>query len=239
VWPGPGTVHLWLAPLDLPAGALGRLATTLSADERARAERFVFPDDRSRFVAGRGFLRDVLARYVGVPPGEVAFVYGPRGKPALAGPPGSDSPRFNLAHSGGLALCAVSGSGEVGVDLEEIRPLADAQAVARLVFTEGEQDELARSPAGQREALFFNGWTRKEAFVKAGGDGLSRPLTGILVGLAASAPGEVRRVAGAALSPAERRRWRIRTLVPAAGFVAALASGPLRRLTLWHWLPEG
>jgi 4'-phosphopantetheinyl transferase len=221
----------------VPAHLLSQLTGTLSPDERTRAERFVFPRDRSRFAAGRGILRDILGRYLDGEPRTVGFRYGPRGKPSLDVPPGSARLHFNLAHSGGLAVCALSTDGEVGVDLEAFRPLDDASAMARLVFTAAEQAELSSCPPGQRAALFLNGWTRKEAFVKAVGDGLSRTLTGIEVGLTAGPPGEARPVGGPALTPAERRHWRVRRLIPASGFVAAVAGGSLCRLSYWRWPP--
>src|SRR5437879_4078669 len=141
-WPSPTAfppltgmdVHLWAAPLDLPAASLAAFASTLSPDEQARAARFHFDRDRGRFISGRGFLRAVLGRYLQTDPSQLKFAYSPRGKPTLAAPPGNEL-HFNLAHSDGLALVAVTRVCPVGVDVERIRPLRDAEGIIERFFS--------------------------------------------------------------------------------------------------------
>ena len=124
--PSPGTVDVWSASLEPPAPLDAHLPGYLSPDERERAERFVFARDRDRFVAGRAFLRLLLAQYLGCEPRALRFRYGPHGKPALADE--RSDLRFNLAHSGTLAVCALARGSELGVDVERLRPIGDAEA---------------------------------------------------------------------------------------------------------------
>jgi 4'-phosphopantetheinyl transferase len=225
-----GEVHLWRFRLDAPADRLDALAETLSADERARADRFAFDVHRLRFVAARGRLREVLGRYLGAPPASLRFAYGPHGKPELRDAPGL---RFNLSHSGSAALLAVSPDRPVGVDLEEARPLADFESLADRVFSPRERRALDALPPSGRLAAFYLGWTRKEAYLKALGDGLARPLDRFSVSLS---PGEPARLLDAFGDPEEPARWSLLDVTPWPGFAACLAApGPLaapRRSTL-------
>ncbi len=208
-------VHVWRVDLDgVPEGAV---ASSLSADERERAGRFRFERDRRRFVVARGVLRRLLGRYLDREPARVRFGYGPRGKPFVAAGGGL---RFNLSHSAGLALLAFGWRREVGVDVERVRPVPEAEDIARRYFSRWEEAELRRLPAGERQAAFFRCWTRKEAFVKATGDGLSRPLDGFDVTLAPGEPARLLRLAG---EPAAGHRFWIEDVSPGRGFAAALA----------------
>ena len=155
-------VHVWSLSLDLPEAELRRLGSVISAEEAARAERFVHTPDRQRYVAAHGLLRSVLAGYLGTSPEAVAFRSNSDGKPRLAQP---ERLRFNLSHSGLLGLLAVSANREVGVDIEEIRDVGDMEDLAKTCFSPVEQAALAAVPAGQRRWAFFAGWTRKEAFL--------------------------------------------------------------------------
>jgi 4'-phosphopantetheinyl transferase len=208
-------VHVWDADLDRVRE--DALAASLSNDERERGRCFHFERDRRRFVAARGLLRFLLGRYLDVHPAGVRFGYGPGGKPYLAS---ADGLRFNVSHSGGLALLAFAWCREVGVDVERVRPVPEAEDIARRYFSPFEEAELRRLPEGERTAAFFRCWTRKEAFVKATGDGLSRPLDGFDVTMAPGEPARLLRVAG---EPEVARGFWIEDVSPGRGFTAAVA----------------
>jgi 4'-phosphopantetheinyl transferase len=222
-------VHLLCAPLDTTPVQYGRLEQSLSPDELERAGRFRFPKDRAHFVAAHGALRHILAGYLECRPAELRFSYGASGKPALAPGWGADTLRFNLSHSHGLALCAVALSREVGVDLEFVRPLLGDSAIPERFFSPAEVLALRALPAESQPEAFFNCWTRKEAYIKARGEGLSIPLDSFEVSLA---PGEP----AALVKAPDRSRWSLRALVPAPGYVAAVvAEGDDWRLRLFNW----
>ena len=186
----------------------------LSPDERERADRFVFARDRDRFVAGRAFLRLLLAQYLGCEPRALRFRYGPNGKPALADE--RSDLHFNLAHSGALAVCALARGSELGVDLERLRPIRDAEGVVRSAFSPREVARLESLPETARLRAFYEGWTRKEAFLKALGHGLARPLDSFDVTLGPGEPPRLLRTLGrpgggrALLPPRPRARGRLR-----------------------------
>ncbi len=139
-------VHLWRVSLDQPAEQVQSLAELLSADERDRASRFHFEQDRERFVVGRGVLRAILGSYLGIPASQVQFSYGPQGKPALADTSGQWSFSFNLAHAGDLALYAVTLNRELGVDVEHIHTIPDATRITEHFFAAQERDALDGAP---------------------------------------------------------------------------------------------
>jgi 4'-phosphopantetheinyl transferase len=212
-------VHVWLLRLDLPRGLLARLRDSLSAEERGRADRFAFPRDGARYTAAHGLVRHLLAGYLGVPAGEVAFGYGRRGKPHL-GPGAGQRLRFNLSHAGGLALCAATLDREVGVDLERVRGDRDHAGIAGRFFTPGERQALQALPAAHHRQAFYDCWTRKEAYVKARGDGLAMRPDSFEVSLAPDAPATL---LWSAAGVSEPRRWRLLGFAPCPGFAAALA----------------
>ncbi len=233
----PAEVHAWRAWLDLPPEELACLAASLSKDERERARRFRLERHRQRFVAAHGALRAILALYLGCPAAAVRFDLGPRGKPLLLDPAGAVDLRFNMAHSEDLALCVVARNAEVGVDVEAIRPVTDADKIAARHFSPREQAVLRKLPAGERQEAFFLGWTRKEAYLKALGDGLARPLSGFSVALRPGEPAQLLDVEG---QPQEAARWSIVTLHPAPGYVAAMTvEGKPRGIAQWTWVPGG
>jgi 4'-phosphopantetheinyl transferase len=205
---------VWLADLDDAASVEGA-GEVLSEDERARAQRFVFDVHRRRFIAARAWLRHCLAERLGRQAASLRFEYGPVGKPALAG---ADRLRFNLSHSGRYALLAVTEGAEVGVDIEHVRPLSDMEALAERVFSAAERAALAAVPADRRAEAFFAGWTRKEAYIKARGEGIAL-LGAIEVVLS---PGEAPRLVRVADRPDEPERWSIEALSPVQGFAAAV-----------------
>ena len=214
---GAGRVHVFRADLDRAEPILDRLEPLLSEDEIARADRFVLPEVRKRFVAGRGLLRVLLAGHLGTDPSALAFCYGPHGKPALEGPPHRLS--FNLSHSAHMVVCAVSRSGELGIDVERLRPAVKYEAIARRFFSPHETAALLALPPASRPRAFFACWTRKEAYIKAKGGGLTIPLSSFDVSLAPGEPVALLRAA----DPDETRRWVLHELDPSPGFVAALA----------------
>jgi 4'-phosphopantetheinyl transferase len=214
--PAVGKVHVFSVPLDVPAQRLQDLAHWLSDDEWQRARRFLLDRDRRRFLAGRGMLREILGALLDVHPANLVFAYGEFGKPRIAAPAGAHSLHFNMAHSDSLAVCATA-SHELGVDLERVRAMDEAEQIASRFFSTREAERLAALPAEQRLEAFFNCWTRKEAYLKAIGRGLDDGLDRIEVSLA---PGEAAELLGL---PDDRRPWRLQALAPAKEFVGAVA----------------
>jgi len=209
--PEPG-VDLWLVTLrpDEPLEA-GELAS-LSVDERERHGRFHFARDARAFARRRAALRRLVAGRVGVEAGDVQFRCSERGRPSVAAP----GPELNTSHSEGLALIAMSEGRRVGVDLERLRPVPGAASVARHYFAPQEEEALAAVSPGGRSEAFLRCWTRKEAYIKAVGDGLSMPLASFEVSVTGGRSLLVRP------NPDDRRAWRLRDLPLPAGWVGAL-----------------
>lgn len=228
-------VHVWRASLGQPVERVRQLARTLSYDEMMRAERFRFERDKRRFIVGRGVLRTILGRYLDVEPRQLQFRYGERGKPYLLDGFGGYALRFNLAHSHELALYAFTCGRKIGIDLECIRPLSNAEEIAARFFSARENAVLRVLPESQELEAFYNCWTRKEAYLKATGDGLAQPLDQFDVSLAPGDPARLLHVEG---EPLETDRWSLQSLVPGFGYVAAIAvEGRGWCLTYWQW-PE-
>jgi 4'-phosphopantetheinyl transferase len=224
---------VWLASLDLGAEAVERLARLLSDEDQERAARFHFRRDAIRFVVSRAALRMILGECLGVEPREVGFSYDPRGKPELAVPFDRAGLRFNVSHSASLGLYAVTGQRRVGVDIERLRALPDLEAIAERTFSLHERQALRQLPPAQRHEGFFNCWTRKEAYVKAIGEGLSHPLERFTVSLAPGASARLEHVEG---DPGEAGRWTLEALAPDPGYAAAIAiEGQPSRLICLTW----
>ena len=229
---GPDECHVWRVPLDAPAQDVERLRSLLSAEERARAARFVFEADRRRFVVAHGGLREILAGYVGVAPASLTFASGPSGKPAVVEP--RTGLRFNLSDSRGLALVAVTRGREVGVDVEAVRAAEDLDDLGASCFSPTERRALAAVPEASRLEAFFDGWTRKEAFVKMLGDGLSRPLDSFDVTLTPGEPARILRVEGGRAGD-----WSLRSIEVGPGHRGALAiEGPATEIRVRDWVVE-
>lgn len=232
---GSDEVHVWCAALDLEASSVRNLQRTLSADERARAERFYFCKDRERFIVARGLLRVILGCYLDMEPGQLRFCYRPHGKPTLAKGSGMGELRFNLSHSHGFALYAIARGREVGVDLERLRPHLEDEQIAERFFSPREIAALRALPPNMRLEAFFNCWTRKEAFIKARGEGLTLPLDQFDVSLAPGEPAAFLSING---DRQEASRWLLQGLAPGPSYVAALAvEGHDLRIKCWQW-PE-
>ena len=228
-------VHVWGARLDAPREVVRRLHLTLAPDERERAGRFHFQRDRDHFIVARGLLRAVLGEYLNVGPELLRFEYGAQGKPSLAAVQNQGGLRFNLSHSDGVALFAVARGREVGVDVERVSARVSCDEVAGRFFSPREVAALRALPPLQREAAFFDCWARKEAYIKARGEGLSLPLDAFDVSFA---PGEPAALLANRLDPAEVSRWTLRGLASWPGFAAAVAvEGRGWRLKCWR-LPE-
>ncbi|WP_428378007.1 4'-phosphopantetheinyl transferase family protein [Lichenicoccus sp.] len=212
------TVRLWRWDLDVPPGRLALFRSCLSEDERARAERRVTPLLRNRALAARGGLRQALGRHLGVPAAGLRFTSGPFGKPLLAG--AGAALHFNLSHSGGLALLGVSEQGRIGVDVEQAAALP-SELLATLAPAEAAL--IAATAAADQAAAFFDCWTRKEAFVKATGLGLSLPFDSFDV---VSQPGFVQLLAPApdAVRPGGSRVWRTCGIGPTNSCFAAISA---------------
>jgi 4'-phosphopantetheinyl transferase len=231
----PDDVHVWCAGLDVEPDTSARLYATLTPDERNRSARFHFERDRQHFTVAHGALRELLGRYLQTRPGRIRFVYNPFGKPDLS-PEFGNRLTFNLSHSAGLALIAITTASNVGVDLEYIRAQPDYADIARRFFSAAEIDYLTGVPRHLYAEAFFSCWTKKEAYLKACGEGLAIPLNSFSVPLAtdpAQAPVDLC-VASNDIAPA--RRWSLYTLRPAPGYAGALAiEGSGWRLSQWQW----
>ena len=221
-------VHVWRLRLEPARAALGTLAGTLSADEHRRAGAFACARDRDRFVARRGLLRLLLARYVDCAPADLAFAYGPHGKPELAVPSGDPPVTVSWSHSSGLGLYALARGRRVGVDVEARRDLPEAGGVADLCFSPRERSALAARPRGDLTAAVLRGWTVKEAYVKAVGAGLSRPLDSVEVG--SHGPPALLAIDG---DPALAAGWSVHRLAPDAGYVAAVVVEGHEHVVRW------
>lgn len=210
------TVDLWQWRLDDPD------PHHLSRDEHARAARFVFDRDRIRYLAGRARLRCILGRYLGLPPEKIVFDYGPYGRPSVRGIV------FNLSHTGDLALLAVTRDVALGVDIETVREID--MGVADAHFSPSEIEALHALPTVQRTAAFYRCWTRKEAYLKAKGTGLSTALASFTVSLGPDDPARLLFCASG-----EEGEWTLHDLAPASEIVGALAlRAGGRAVTLVH-----
>jgi 4'-phosphopantetheinyl transferase len=258
-------VHSWCASLDVPPETSARLYATLTPDERARSARFQFERDQRRFIVARGVLRDLLGRYLQTRPGQISFVYNAFGKPDL-GPEFANRLKFNLSHSGpparlprwgprsgpparlprwgprsgprsaGFALIAIATASDVGVDLEYIRAESDYAEIARRFFSAAEVDDLIALPSPLYAEAFFSCWTKKEAYLKACGEGLAIPLNSFSVPLTTDPAQTPEDLYVASKDSVPARRWSLYTLRPAPGYAGALAvEGTGWRLRQWQW----
>ena len=226
-------VHVWIAFLDRRQSELSFFQSILAQDEISRADRFHFQKDRERFVAGRGILRMILSSYVGVAPGEILFTYGNHGKPWLSRQDGRAGVQFNLAHSDGTAIYAITLNGAVGVDIESIKYQIPFKDIAEHFFSAAEQTALRGLPQEMQRIAFYKCWTRKEAFIKALGDGLTCPLADFDVSLV---PGQPARLLNVGWAPEEASRWCIKDIDAVPGFSAAMVfSGSQCRMHVSQW----
>jgi 4'-phosphopantetheinyl transferase len=212
-------VHLWRADLDAIRGEESHWRELLSLDESRRADRFHFDRDRQRFSAARAVLRKILAAYLAEDSKSLNFCYSKKEKPSLGQPYSASGITFNISHSGGIALFAISRGRDVGVDLEQIKGDIEVEAIGRRFFSAHEQSQLFALPAERQVEGFFRCWTRKESYIKATGDGLSLPLSQFDVSLAVGATDAL-----VATRPdaGEAERWLLTDVSTELGYAAAL-----------------
>ena len=223
-------IHVWRARLDCHESLLPQFEATLSSDETSRAERFHFSTHRNGYVIGRGILRELLARYLGGSPAELEFRYGPWGKPCLRLENPSQSVQFNVSHSQGWALLAFAVGRSLGVDVEFVRADVAAEEIAERYFSAREIAELRALPQAMLAEGFFLCWTRKEAYIKARGEGLQIPLDSFHVSLTPGGP--------ELLEGPDSSQWDVHSLSPGPRYVGALvAEGSDWQLSCWDWKP--
>lgn len=226
---GENEVHLWLAAVPDCLGQLPALRALLDASEQGRADRFHFQHDRERHVVSHGILRTLLARYLGTE--RFTFTTNPHGKPSLQPP--HDAVQFNVSHSRDLALFGFTRAGAIGVDVEWIRPDFATIEIARRFFAPDETARLEGLAPSERASGFFNCWSRKEAYIKARGFGLSLGLHTFAVTLTPGEPAALARVDGDSHAP---NRWTMLDLEAGPDYRAAAAfefrDAPVRH---FHW----
>ena len=224
-------VHLWQIELKAAPTQLAQMAASLSQDERQRANRFVKAGDKERFIIAHCAMRHILANYLNVEPNALTYIYNAQGKPGLAACPLN----FNLSHSHERALFALSYHPAVGVDIEYMENKLELSAIADLFFTSQENKYLQAAPQQQKIFAFYQGWTRKEAFIKAKGLGLSYPIQALNVCLDTKLPGEEVAMQGYAA-----QGYKLFALPACDNYAAALAvSGTLKQIYFSQWQAIG
>lgn len=208
-------IHVWHAALDRESKTIGQLEETLSLDEKGRADRFHFANDRNRFVVARGLLRELLGGYLHQDPAGLEFSYGQHGKPRLSGANATSGLCFNLSHSSGLAVYAIARGRNLGIDVEHVRADSAGDNIAERYFSVREVSDLRALPPEGRVDGFFRCWTRKEAYLKATGMGLKIALNSFAVSLGHSEAAQF-------LSGVDSR-WQLESYQPAEGYLAAIA----------------
>jgi 4'-phosphopantetheinyl transferase len=216
----PDEVQVWSATLPRDELELIELSHILSPDEQERARRFQVVEARHQFVFGRAVLRQIIGACLNTAPSTVVFGHGPQGKPCLSASTSVGDLRFNLSHSGRLVVIALARAREVGVDLEQLERTTDWSLLAERIFSARELGELRALPATEQRRAFFRGWTRKEAYLKATGEGLTDDLPAIEVTLV---PGHAPRLLGLPAGSAAASKWVIQDIPLPPDFVGAVA----------------
>jgi 4'-phosphopantetheinyl transferase len=226
-------VHLWRAKLDQSNECVKQLTQMLSDEEQRKTERFHFDKDRKRFIVSHGVLRTILSRYLDVEPNRLRFGYRSHGKPYLVEKLNGEEVCFNLSHSHSMSLYAFTRSRQIGVDIEYIHPITEADQIVARFFSSNEHAMWQQLPKGQKQEAFFNCWTRKEAYIKARGEGLSLPLDQFDMSFDPDKPPALSVTRGAS---DESSRWLLRVLQTDPGYVAALVvEGYDWQLKCWEW----
>ena len=222
-------VHVWRARLDAPWS--WTFDEALSLEDRTRADRFKFESDRRKFCVARASLRLILGRYLQAKPGRLQLQTNEFGKPFLPREKRSQGIRFNLSHSHELALIAITRDREVGVDVEFMRPEFVCDEMATHFFSRVEVEQFRSVPAKLRTESFFNCWTRKEAYIKARGEGLYCPLDQFDVFVA---PGTPAMLLESRFGVNETERWSFHDINAGDRYAASLAvENGFSRLVLW------
>ena len=227
-------VHIWRASLNADKSVLSTLQRLLSDEEVTKAKQFYFDKDRQHFIVAHGILRMLLSRYLNISPNLLCFNYNVYGKPALSSPSCKSHLYFNLSHSQDMALYAFTYTRQIGVDVEYMRSDFNYEDLARQNFSAHEQITLSALPEALKQQAFFNCWTRKEAYIKARGKGLSLPLDLFDVSLQ---PGTPAMLLASREDSQETTRWSLQEFFPApnyAGAVAVEGSGWHGKYWQWH-----
>lgn len=227
-------VHVWRAILHWPSAHGEPMARLLSPDERDKMTSFHFEQDRLRYLVGRAVLRTLVGRLSGARASDLRFEYSAFGKPSLAA--GTDTQlQFNISHSADMVLIALARGRAIGIDVECIRSNAAIMSIAARYFSTKEYETLTSLEPTMQRGAFFACWTRKEAYLKARGDGLRLPLNRFEVVLA---PGEEPRLTANLDDLSEPTRWSLRELDVGQDYKAALAvEGADWQLKCWDWSP--
>lgn len=229
-------VDVWRIHLSVPHDVMRLCHNLLSQDEVQRAERFHFELDRRRFIVARGAMRQILGRYVNVAPQDLVFSYGAKGKPGVSPEFNEQGFQFNLSHSRELALLAVARGFGVGIDIEFVNHEFAGEEIAERFFSTKEVGVLRAIPPSERANAFFCCWTRKEAYIKALGEGLSVPLNSFDV---AFGPGVSAALLQARVLPGQESRWSMYDMPVGREYTSALvAEGKNHRLRQWEWKAE-
>lgn len=229
----PGEVHLWRIRLNSLIDKRHRFEENLSDDERSRMNRFRFQKDQERFTITHACLRDILSRYLSISPDMVRFKTGPFGKPEVSSSMTLEPIQFNLSQSEEVALVAVALGREVGIDVERIKNDVQTANISRRFFSRFEVDSILALPVESQTAAFFACWTRKEAYIKARGEGLSIPLNKFSVSISLE---ERPILVDTDRDKSELSRWTFRHLTPAPGYFGALVvEGSEWELHQWDW----
>ncbi len=215
----PHDIHLWYLALDAPLD-LAAVRDCLSDDEQRRADRFIFEQHRRRFALGRMYLRQVLGSYLGIEPASVVFEYSGLGKPRIRGSDAGRGLCFNFSNSHERALLGIARNVELGVDIEWLRSIQSMEGMAERFFADAETREILSLPEPQRTESFFCCWTRKEAFLKAIGKGLTFPLRDVVVDVHRRHPVQIQNINDSAQNAAE---WSLESLTVEPEYVAAVA----------------
>lgn len=222
--------HIWRADLEHDVCFQSSYLKILSPDEKNRAQKFRFTRDSRNFIIARGILRSLIGKYLEINPAEISFQYSEFGKPGIAD---NHSLQFNISHSQNIALFAFIKKHHVGVDVEFVNPAIDVKDIAEKFFSTNEIMKLLALPEKQQTLGFFNCWTRKEAFIKAVGEGLSFPLNKFEVSLEPDKPAKL---LAAEWEPKDVSKWSIYSISPGLNFVGSLAiEGLVEKVKFWNW----
>lgn len=226
-------VHVWKVGLGVPLNTIGQLQHILSEDEVKRAEQFRFEKDRLHWITAHAILRILLGHYLDSDPRGIAFTSNDYGKPFIAFPSYGIRLRFNLSHSGNLALYAFTYNRHIGVDVEQMRGSIEYETLAQHYFSPYERATLQALPPTVRQEAFFQCWSRKEAYIKARGSGLSVPLDQFDVSLT---PGEPAALLDSREDPQAQKRWSLHAISPESNYTGALVvEGTGWHLSCWQW----
>ncbi|MFY9622119.1 MAG: 4'-phosphopantetheinyl transferase superfamily protein [Pyrinomonadaceae bacterium] len=227
-------VHVWRAYLNQGGPSAALFLNDLSSEEEERSGKYYFRKDRERFVIARGVLRHILGRYLEISPRKINFLYGRYGKPYLSYA-GEQLLSFNVSHADDIALYVISKGRRVGIDIEHLREDFAVLEIAERFFSQQEVSTLRALPVRLQTVAFFNCWTRKESYIKALGEGLSRPLDSFAVSLTPGQPATLL----ATNDPQEASHWELTELFVDKGYVASLtAEGKAPVLNHWQWPGE-